>query len=1292
MMNIIAWNVRGAGKDRCASTIKDLKKAYVIDVFAVLEPRISGPRVLSVAQSLGFSHYHIVDASGFSGGVWLLWNGNSVSLQVVAHSSQSITALVNLRNHRWLLTVVYANPCPGICEALWKYFDGLIKASNLPWLVLGDFNDIVSMDEKCGGNFDQGGKRFGEWIDRNHLVYLGFSGAKFTWCNKRNAEGIIWKRLDRGLCSIDWRLLFPEAHLMHLPRVNSDHCPILVRLDSKHYPNRANVPFRFQAMWMSHPDFKDFVTNLWSSGDGHAVHRTASLVAPLGTWNQQVFGCLFTKKRHLLARLARIQKKLCHEHNPFLSKLEVELTKDYNLLLDQEEIFWLQKSRNTWLNEGDRNTRFFHLSTIVRRRRNKLEGLHNDFGDWITEKQSMKHIIVKYFQGLFSASDMVGDYALLPQLFPSLEGDELEGLSCPVSIEEIKNSVFAIGRFKTPGPDGFPALFYQDYWGVCSDDIISFVQDCFNTASLPDHLNETLISLVPKVERPMCMNQLRPISLCNTLYKVVSKILVARLRPCMTKLVSPSQVSFVPGRQITDNIIVAQEVLHKFKSAKGKKGFIAWKIDLSKACDLMQWPFIREVLWEAGIKGSILELLMQCITSVQYKAILNGELTDSFSPQCGIRQGDPLSPYIFVLCMEKLSHLIRKRFKIELGNLFRFVKELSGQRVSFEKSMIFVSPNTNSELANAIAAISGSPLTASLGKYLGVPLIHTRVNKQTYQEVIAKVQMRLASWKSHTLSMAGRITLLESVTAAIPIYTMQTAKLPMSVCDKLDQLNRNFLWGHTSNTSKIHLVNWEQVCKPKVAGGLGIKRSSWMNQALLAKTGWRLLQHEQGLWSQVFHAKYLKQQNILAVKDSYFPCSSSVWRGVLYGNSALSKGIKWRVGSGDNVLFWTDRWLSCGPLYQYAIIDLSEEMLKLNVGDFLEEGVWDVNCLRECLPLHIIHLILSVHAGFNGSGTDRYIWQFTPNGSFSVNSAYSSLFPAEASVKWDWQFLWRLRLPPKVKTFLRIVCHQKLLTNVQRQKRGLTQVPTCPRCDYPMETIAHLFKDCPFSLAIWNCLQIGDNSSPDLMEFKEWLLRNLQSKRMVYNGLPWPLVFALYLWFIWKWRCKGIFDQRFVMPVDPQQLILQYAWEWFNANKPPSHSYMPSVVQLHWIAPTHGVCKINTDGSRNSDSGSIGAGGLLRDNYGAWIKGFSVNLGVGSVLEAELWGHFLGASFGLGVWLSFCGVKHIFREQNVAADVLASKSSVFGSGVLYFTEVPDFLVTCLAEDAIGVSRSRVVGA
>ena len=215
----------GAGKVKCASTIKDFKKIYAIDVFVVFEPRINGSKALNVATNLGFSHYYIVDATGFSKGVWLLWNDNIVSLQVIAHASQSITALVHVRNKCWLLTVVYVNPNPRIRESLWTYFDGLAKASNLPWLVMGDFNDISCASEKCGGNFDSGGSAFVDWISRNQHIDLGFSGSKFTWCNKRNAEGIIWKRIDRSLSNIAWRLMFPEAYLSHLPRINSDHCP-----------------------------------------------------------------------------------------------------------------------------------------------------------------------------------------------------------------------------------------------------------------------------------------------------------------------------------------------------------------------------------------------------------------------------------------------------------------------------------------------------------------------------------------------------------------------------------------------------------------------------------------------------------------------------------------------------------------------------------------------------------------------------------------------------------------------------------------------------------------------------------------------------------------------------------------------------------------------------------------------------------------------------------------------------------------------------------------------------------
>lgn len=143
---------------------------------------------------------------------------------------------------------------------------------------------------------------------------------------------------------------------------------------------------------------------------------------------------------------------------------------------------------------------------------------------------------------------------------------------------------------------------------------------------------------------------------------------------------------------------------------------------------------------------------------------------------------------------------------------------LPGQQVNFEKSKIFCSPNTDREIARQTAAISGSLLTNSLGSYLGVPLIHSRVNKDTYSHVVTKVQQRLTSWKSLTLSMAGMLVYLQSITSSIPICSMQTIQLSISICDKLDKLNRDFLWRHNEEKAKIHLVKWYSVCKPKSMG------------------------------------------------------------------------------------------------------------------------------------------------------------------------------------------------------------------------------------------------------------------------------------------------------------------------------------------------------------------------------------------------------------------------------------------------------------------------------------------
>ncbi|KAK2664187.1 hypothetical protein Ddye_002761 [Dipteronia dyeriana] len=386
----------------------------------------------------------------------------------------------------------------------------------------------------------------------------------------------------------------------------------------------------------------------------------------------------------------------------------------------------------------------------------------------------MKSIVVYYFNNLFSNVPNDYDYGELPNLFPSLDEDVVNGLDKSVTEEEVRSRLFGIGGLKSPGPDSFPAIFFQNQWSVCKHELVNLIMKSFQTGSFIKELNETLIALGPKLPSPLDMTHLLPVSLCDTVYKVINKTIVQRLRNLMPKLISPSQVAFISVRQIQDNIVVAQEVLHKCKTMKGKKGFFSWKIDLSKVYARLQWSFIREVIEEAGFKERLVDLIMWCVSTVNYKAVLNGEVTKVFTLRCGIRQGDPLSFYLFVLCMEKLSHLIMQRVnagewkgvkvsrggpcishifftddvilfgqgsttQAEMMECLDIFCNLSGQQIKFSKSCLFCSGNTNVRVAKEIFEVCGSPLTKDLGKYLGIPLIHERIMNSTYSALVEKV-------------------------------------------------------------------------------------------------------------------------------------------------------------------------------------------------------------------------------------------------------------------------------------------------------------------------------------------------------------------------------------------------------------------------------------------------------------------------------------------------------------------------------------------------------------------------
>lgn len=208
--------------------------------------------------------------------------------------------------------------------------------------------------------------------------------------------------------------------------------------------------------------------------------------------------------------------------------------------------------------------------------------------------------------------------------------DDADRLTSPITNSEIRSALWSPKPFKAPGPDGLHAGFFQRLWHIMGDSVIDEVKLIFSSGKVPDYLNRTLITLIPKCPSPESIGNYRPISLCNSIYKVVTKIIVARLRPHLLDLVSPLQTAFVPGRNGVDNAIIVQELIHSMSKKKGGSGVMAIKINLEKAYDRLEWSFIRDTLKLFKLLDSLISLIMSCVSTSTISVLFNGGALDSF--------------------------------------------------------------------------------------------------------------------------------------------------------------------------------------------------------------------------------------------------------------------------------------------------------------------------------------------------------------------------------------------------------------------------------------------------------------------------------------------------------------------------------------------------------------------------------------------------------------------------------------------------------------------------------------
>ncbi|KAL4328991.1 hypothetical protein AHAS_Ahas13G0255400 [Arachis hypogaea] len=495
--NIIAWNVRGASNKLARVHLKQLVKNFHPYVFIILETHCAFQKVAVFWNRLGYTPIHIEEAHGHSGGIWVLSAWLGVSCNVVAASLQVVCVEFSNGGFSWVCAAIYASPVPSIREEAWRVLTDFSRNYSGPLLAIGDFNEILLSSEVKGGNFvSRRAERFGALLDECGLIDLGAHGSLYTWFRHMQGNRFISKRLDRAVATDAWCFRFPESYVENLVRMHSDHCPIMVRCQGN--DRRVGVkPFRFQVAWSYHPSFSSVVRGAWDKGRPNPIRCLSQVRDDALAFNRDVFGNIFKRKRELERRVTSIQQRMERVDALSLIQEERELQAEYSNLLMQEELFWYQKSREHWVKFGDRNTKFFHMQTIMRRKRNKVQGLFLEDGRWSTDPQELEECAIEFYRDLF----------------------------CNVE--------------QAPGADGFQAFFFKEYWEVVGTEVWELVKKAFAGFDLDSALFDTLVVLIPKVDNPSRMKEFRPISLCNVIYKIITKVVVERLRPFLQDIISP---------------------------------------------------------------------------------------------------------------------------------------------------------------------------------------------------------------------------------------------------------------------------------------------------------------------------------------------------------------------------------------------------------------------------------------------------------------------------------------------------------------------------------------------------------------------------------------------------------------------------------------------------------------------------------------------------------------------------------------------------------------------------------
>ncbi|GJT13945.1 RNA-directed DNA polymerase, eukaryota, reverse transcriptase zinc-binding domain protein [Tanacetum coccineum] len=938
--------------------VKLLIREEKVSMCAIIETQVSKKFVNQVGDNV-FGNWNWVSNSVDSNRgcrIMVGWDRNIVGANLISQTDQVMHFEVNFsHDHRkQFMSFVYAKNFERDRKPLWRNLsEHNMLVSNEPWVVLGDFNVIMNTDE-CSNSFnivDRDMDVFRRVLHSLELEDIVSYGMFYIWIQKRrNPKAGILKKLDRVLGNASFLSSYASCFAKFLPYMTSDHCPaIIVYPDVKGFKPRS---FRFMNFLTDKPEFLPTVKDNWYS-EVHGFYmfvlakRLKNMKKHLRNMNR-LNGNVFDKVKVLREELKRVQN--CLDKDPdcvHLREEEYVFCNAYKEAARDEEMVLRQKTKIQWLKDGDQNSAYFHNSLKGRMFRSRIEVVydsegHKYEGDYIAPK------FVDHFSKFLGTEDEVFPIEDPDSLFINkLDAQCVDYMVRPVLDDEIKFSMFSIEDDKAASLDGYTSKFFKTAWNIVGGDVCAAVKEFFYSSKLLGEFNANLISLVPKLQTPLKITDYRPIACCNVVYKCISKVITNRLKEGLGSIVDSNQSAFIPGRQISDNIFLAQEFMHGY-GRKGGAQRCAFKVDIEKAYDTVNWDFLKIALQRFGFHSSMIKWIMVCLTTASFSICVNGETHGFFKGKRGLRQGDPMSPYLFTIVMEVLNLMIKRQ--IRLDSRFRyhwgcskinlthlcFADDLlmlchgdlisasilrraldefsmtSGLYPSMAKSTVFYSnvPDDVKEDIHLAMPFREGELPV---RYLGVPLTSKMLSIADCKVLVEKVKKRIFDWRNKSLSFAGKLQLVASVLSSLHVYWASMFMLPVSICDSIDKLFKNFIWGKSESSSGIVSVSWKDYIASR-------KESLWVK------------------WINVYK---LKGECLwdMKVRDSF----SWNLKQILKCRDSVRKFVGYKIGNGMDCFVWYDRWYSNGPLCRLIsnhIISSCGFDLNAKVVDLICENNW----------------------------------------------------------------------------------------------------------------------------------------------------------------------------------------------------------------------------------------------------------------------------------------------------------------------------------------------------------------